>query len=185
MNPHGCAPAFRAPFPQIPAFEARCIRPGIVPLPRRTQWVRLGWAPRRRRRIDPLGARPLRERNPGGRPHCAPTFFLLRGYPSSAKLVVGRPPSCGDFAGPFRAVFTIRFRTDDPRPAATRPAGGRRPPGSPRESAAPGRWNRAAHGRACPGLLDPARRPRSPEPRNNDLLRQFHPLTLRTKYRVS
>ena len=33
---HGCAPASRAPFPQIPAFEARCIRPGIVPLPHRT-----------------------------------------------------------------------------------------------------------------------------------------------------
>jgi hypothetical protein len=36
MNLHGCAPASMAPFPQIPAFEARCIRPGIVPLPRRT-----------------------------------------------------------------------------------------------------------------------------------------------------
>ena len=30
------APASRAPFPQIPAFEGRCIRPGIVALPHRT-----------------------------------------------------------------------------------------------------------------------------------------------------
>ena len=42
VNLHGCAPASRAPFPQIPAFEARCIRPGIVPLPHRTALVRLG-----------------------------------------------------------------------------------------------------------------------------------------------
>jgi len=28
-----------------------------------------------------------------------PPVFLLRGYPTSAKLVVGRPASCGDFAG--------------------------------------------------------------------------------------
>ena len=33
-----------------------------------------------------------------------PPFFLLRGYPSSAKLLLGRPPSCGDSAGPFRAT---------------------------------------------------------------------------------
>jgi len=31
-----------------------------------------------------------------------PPFFLLRGYPGSAKLVLGRPPSCGDSAGPSR-----------------------------------------------------------------------------------
>jgi hypothetical protein len=28
-----------------------------------------------------------------------PPFFLLRGYPGSAELVPGRPPSCGDSAG--------------------------------------------------------------------------------------
>ena len=35
-----------------------------------------------------------------------PPFFLLRGYPSSAKLVLGRPPSSGDSAGlPARRHF--------------------------------------------------------------------------------
>jgi hypothetical protein len=29
-------PASRGPFPQIPAFEIRCIRPGFVALPHRT-----------------------------------------------------------------------------------------------------------------------------------------------------
>jgi len=29
-------PASRGPFPQIPAFEGRCIRPGVVALPHRT-----------------------------------------------------------------------------------------------------------------------------------------------------
>jgi hypothetical protein len=33
-----------------------------------------------------------------------PPFFLLRGYPGSAKLVLGRPPSCGDSAGPSRCM---------------------------------------------------------------------------------
>ncbi|MGB7631276.1 MAG: hypothetical protein WBM29_09360, partial [Candidatus Deferrimicrobium sp.] len=31
-----------------------------------------------------------------------PPFFLLRGYPTGAKLGVGRPPSCGDSTGPSR-----------------------------------------------------------------------------------
>jgi len=32
MDPHGCAPVSRDPFPQIPAFEGRCIRSLPVPL---------------------------------------------------------------------------------------------------------------------------------------------------------
>jgi hypothetical protein len=36
VNLHGCAPASRDPFPQIPAFECRCIRSGFVALPHRT-----------------------------------------------------------------------------------------------------------------------------------------------------
>jgi len=36
VNPHGCAPASRDPFPQIPAFECRCIRSGCVARPHRT-----------------------------------------------------------------------------------------------------------------------------------------------------
>jgi hypothetical protein len=175
VNLHGCALASRAPFPQIPAFKSGCAasegRASFVArravnlhgcaLPHsapRSSYC--GGTPAARSSyrgaLPPaaappylLGARPLRERSPGGRPHCAlrysygegtpgsavrtgvgcPPFFLRRGYPGSAKLVLGRPPSCGDSAGPFRTVFTIRFRTDDPRPVAARPAGGRRPPG--------------------------------------------------------
>jgi len=92
VNLHGCAPVSRAPFPQIPAFEARCIRPGIVPLPHRTALVRLGRAPRRRRRIDPLGARPLRERNPGDRPHFAPCSSYCGGTPAARSSYWGAPP---------------------------------------------------------------------------------------------
>jgi hypothetical protein len=40
------------------------------------QRVRLGRAPRRKRRIDPLGARPLRQRTPGGRPPAPPLLRL-------------------------------------------------------------------------------------------------------------
>jgi len=40
------------------------------------QRVRLGRAPRRKRRIDPLGARPLRQRPPGGRPPAPPLLRL-------------------------------------------------------------------------------------------------------------
>ena len=108
VNLHGCAPAFRAPFPQIPAFEARCIRPGIVPLPHRIALIRLGRAPRRRRRIDPIGARPLRERNPGGRPHCAPRSSYCGGTPAARSSYWGAPllrrlrrtllPRCGPHA---------------------------------------------------------------------------------------
>jgi len=61
--------------------------------PHRTQWVRLGRAPCRRRRIDPLGARPLRERNPGDRPHCAPRSSCSGGTPGSVvRPGVGAPP---------------------------------------------------------------------------------------------
>jgi hypothetical protein len=51
-----------------PAASAPASLPSLT-VPQR---VRFGRAPRRTRRIDPLGARPLRERNPGGRPHCVP-----------------------------------------------------------------------------------------------------------------
>ena len=50
--------------------------------------VRLGRAPCRMRRIDPLGARPLPERPPGRRPHSA-------------------PPSCGCYA-PYRGPLAQR-----------------------------------------------------------------------------
>jgi hypothetical protein len=92
MNLHGCAPASRAPFPQIPAFEARCIRPGIVPLPHRSAvgTPRSGASPVRR--IDPLGARPLRERNPGSRPHCAPRYSYSGGTPAARSSYRGAPP---------------------------------------------------------------------------------------------
>jgi len=45
-----------------------------------------------------------------------PPFFLLRGYPGSAKLVPGRPPSSGDSAGPSRndAVFMARNPPREP-----------------------------------------------------------------------
>ena len=33
-----------------------------------------------------------------------PPVFLLRGYPGSAKLVLGRHPSCGVSAGPSRCA---------------------------------------------------------------------------------
>src|SRR5512143_2204518 len=100
VNLHGCAPASRAPFPQIPAFEARCIRPGIVPLPHRTALVRLGRAPRRRRRIDPLGARPLRERNPESRPHCAPCSPYGGGTPVARSSCWGAPPPAATPSAP-------------------------------------------------------------------------------------
>ena len=53
------SPAPRDPFPQIPAFEGRCIPAGF-------------------------GARPLQERTPGGRPHSA---LLLRPAPPRIHLV--------------------------------------------------------------------------------------------------
>ena len=74
MNLHGCAPASGAPFPQIPAFEARCSAPSSFPSLAVPQWIRLGRAPRRRRRIDPLGARPLREREPWRPASLCPPF---------------------------------------------------------------------------------------------------------------
>ena len=37
VNLHGCAPISRGPFPQIPAFEGRCIRSVFVALPHRSE----------------------------------------------------------------------------------------------------------------------------------------------------
>jgi len=97
MNLHGCAPASRAPFPQIPAFEARCIRPASFP-PSPYQWyVSVG-------RLAGGGASTSRctasaERNPGGRPHCAPGFPTA-GVPQQREARTAAPPSCGDSAGP-------------------------------------------------------------------------------------
>src|SRR5512141_2534157 len=72
-----------------PAASAPASFPFLIVPP----WVRLGRAPRRRRRIDPLGARPLRERNPGGRPHFAPRSSYGGGTPGSVVIPgVGRPP---------------------------------------------------------------------------------------------
>ena len=78
MNLHGCASASKSPFPQIPAFESSCaasegdsVRGSPCGEPARLRFTSL-----------------------------CPPFFLLRGYPGSAKLVLGRPPSCGDSAEP-------------------------------------------------------------------------------------
>jgi hypothetical protein len=52
-------------------------------------------------RLRRLGGRGSVRGSPCGEPaRLCPPFFLLRGYPSSAKLVLGRPPSSGDSAGP-------------------------------------------------------------------------------------
>jgi len=115
-----------------PAASAPASLPSLAVPP----WVRLGRAPRRRRRIGPLGARPLRERNPGDRPHFAPRSSYRGGTPGSAlRTGVGRPPpaatppdppvACPSSRTPrctpgsafrtgagcaFRAVFPIRCR---------------------------------------------------------------------------
>gem|GEM_PF-3105107 len=90
---HGCAPAFRAPFPQIPAFEARCIRPGIVPLPRRTAvgTPRSGTSPEAAhqpsRCTASSGTEPWRPAS------LCPPFFLRRGYPRECSSSgSGAPP---------------------------------------------------------------------------------------------
>jgi hypothetical protein len=69
-----------------------------------------------RRAVNLHGCAPTRFSCCGGTPGSAirpgvgrftslcPPFFLLRGYPSSAKLVLGRPPSSGDSAGPSCAT---------------------------------------------------------------------------------
>ena len=53
--------------------RAAASAPASLPSLTVPQRVRFGRAPRRKRRIDPLGARPLRQRTPGGRPHFAPS----------------------------------------------------------------------------------------------------------------
>jgi len=53
--------------------RAAASAPASLPSLTVPQRVRFGRAPRRKRRIDPLGARPLRQRTPGDRPHCAPS----------------------------------------------------------------------------------------------------------------
>jgi len=63
------------------------------------QRVRLCRAPRRKRRIDPLGARPLRQRTPGGRPPTAPSFGCSagnRGPSGDAGGSTRRPVERGD-----------------------------------------------------------------------------------------
>ena len=85
-----------------PAASAPASFPSLV-VP---QWVRLGRAPRRMRRIDPLGARPLRERNPGGRPHCAPRFSYGGGTPAARSSYWGAPP--GSCSLRYLAVFMKR-----------------------------------------------------------------------------
>src|SRR3989304_4954769 len=49
--------------------------------------------------------------DPGGPASLCPPFFPRRGYPGGAKLVSGRPPSCGRSAGPSRCG---RCRLDPP-----------------------------------------------------------------------
>ena len=73
------------------------------------QRVRLGRAPRRKRRIDPLGARPLRQRTPGGRPHCAPP-------PAAAAPATGDPRRCG---GVDEAACGARRKSRRAEPAAS------------------------------------------------------------------
>ena len=114
MNLHGCAPASRAPFPQIPAFKSGCAasegRASFVA--RRA--VNLHGCALPHSALPPaaappylLGAQPLRERNPGGRPHFAPRSSYSGGTPGSAfRPRVGRftslhPPSCGGSALPY------------------------------------------------------------------------------------
>jgi hypothetical protein len=100
MNLHGCAPASRAPFPQIPAFKSGCAasegRASFVA--RRA--VNLHGCALPHSALPPaaappylLGAQPLRERNPGGRPHCAPRSSYA-GVPQGVLLVRewGAPP---------------------------------------------------------------------------------------------
>src|SRR3989304_258164 len=48
---------------------------------------------------------------PAPPPSLCPPFSLRRGSPGGAKLVSGRPPSCGDSAGPSRCG---RCRLDPP-----------------------------------------------------------------------
>ncbi len=93
---HGCAPASRAPFPQIPAFEARCIRPGIVALPHRTAAG-----------TSRSGASPEAAHRPS---RCTASAGTEPWRPVSL-----RPPSCGDFAGAhfgFAASEVEREPTD-------------------------------------------------------------------------
>src|SRR3989304_2933546 len=70
------------PPPPPPAPPPRPAPPALPPPLAVPQGVRLGRAPRRKRRIDPLGARALRQRPPGDR--------------------LTAPPSCGGSAGPPR-----------------------------------------------------------------------------------
>jgi hypothetical protein len=116
VNLHGCAPAFRAPFPQIPAFEARCIRPGIVPLPRRTAvgTPRSGASPEAAHRLSRCAASSGTE--PWRPASLCPPFFLLRGYPGSAKLVLGRPPPAATPPDPLGATPYLKTQQSDAGP---------------------------------------------------------------------
>src|SRR3990172_3285108 len=72
--------------------RAAASAPASLPSLTVPQRVRFGRAPRRKRRIDPLGARPLRQRTPGGRPHSA---LLLRPAPPMVRPAA-KVPSTGD-----------------------------------------------------------------------------------------
>jgi hypothetical protein len=85
VNLHGCAPVSRGPFPQIPAFEGRCIPAGFVALPRRTA------AGTPRSGASPVGAhRPSRctassATDPGRPASLRPHSFGLLRFPTHTK----------------------------------------------------------------------------------------------------
>ncbi len=78
--------------------SAAASAPAALPALTVPQWVRLGQAPCRERRIDPLDARPLPERPPGRRPHSdLPSCGLLRS--GVAPCCAGAGIGCVDASG--------------------------------------------------------------------------------------
>src|SRR3990172_8664670 len=140
MNPRVCAPVSRGPFPQIPAFEGRCIRSGFVALPHPTppgtppsgppapppplprllrRWrPGVGYAPGRRRMACSLGVRgPLRE--PGSPVPYAPN-------PDAASFLRGDTPGfLGDNKKNVPPHFPKEERHDPEDPAHR--GGGQKP----------------------------------------------------------
>ena len=98
--------------------RAAASAPASLPSLTVPQRVRFGRAPRRKRRIDPLGARPLRQRTPGGRPYSA---LLLRPASPTARPVARVPATwdpgrCGGFR---RAACGARKNLRRAEPAAS------------------------------------------------------------------
>jgi hypothetical protein len=113
VNLHGCAPASRGSFPQIPAFECRCIRSGCVARPHRTAvgTPRSGALPEAAHR--PSWCTASSETAPWTPASlCAP-------HPAAVAPTTGDPGRCGGFH-----EAACGARVEYPRRAGFDPAGG-------------------------------------------------------------